>query len=131
MYYELTGGAFRETLERMQPWYNRLYRAVHEWRRIAASGEKHSLVMAETGGGLLLLDSRPCMVQPFSLLTGVDRAVFLACDGVKTEKQLLCALNAEAGEEEILASVEKLTALNVLASLGGRCVSLAIPASAV
>ena len=129
MYYELTGGAFRETLARMQPWYDRLYAAVFEWRRIAASGEKHSLVMAETAGGLLLLDSRPCMVQPFGLLTGVDRAVFLACDEVKTEKQLLAALRDDASEEEILASAEKLTSLNYLARLGGRYVSLALPAS--
>ena len=129
MYYELTGGTFKEAKERMQPWYSRLYAAVFEWKRIAASGEKRGLVMAETGGGLLLLDSRPCMVQPFTLLTGVDKAVFLACDEVKTEKQLLAALRDDASEEEILASAEKLTALNYLARLGGRYVSLALPAS--
>lgn len=130
MYYRLTGGAFQASLEHMQPWYNRLYTAVYEWKRNAASGEKRGLVMAETESGLLLLDSRPCMVQPFILLTGVDRAVYLACDEVKTEKQLLSALGGEASGEEILASVEKLTALNVLAKLGGRCISLALPASA-
>lgn len=129
MYYELKGGAFKESQARMQPWYDRLYAAVYEWKKIAASGEKRSLVMAETAGGLLLLDSRPCMVQPFTLLTGLDRAVFLACDEVRTEKQLLTALRGEASEEEILASAEKLTALNFLAKLGGRYVSLALPAS--
>ena len=130
MYYRLTGGTFQASLEHMQPWYNRLYTAVYEWKRNAASGEKRGLVMAETESGLLLLDSRPCMVQPFILLTGVDRAVYLACDEVKTEKQLLSALGGEASGEEILSSVEKLTALNVLAKLGGRCISLALPASA-
>ena len=92
--------------------------------------EKRGLVMAETESGLLLLDSRPCMVQPFILLSGVDRAVYLACDEVKTETQLLRALDGEASGEEILASVEKLCALNILAKLGGRCISLALPASA-
>ena len=129
MYYQLTGGAFKEAQARMQPWYDRLFAAVYEWKRIAASGEKRSLVMAETGNGLLLLDSRPCMVQPFTLLTGLDKSVFLACDEVKTEKQLLNALRGEAPEEEILAAAEKLIALNVLAKLGGRYVSLALPAS--
>ena len=129
MYYELKGGAFKETQERMRSWYNRLYAAVHDWRRISASGEKRSLVMAETAGGVLLLDSRPCMVQPFTLLSGLDRAVFLACDEVKTEKQLLGALRDDASEEEILASAEKLTALNYMVKLGGRYISLALPAS--
>lgn len=128
MYYQLTGGAFKEAQEQMQPWYDRLYAAVYEWKKIAYSGEKRSLVMAETAGGLLLLDSRPCMVQPFSLLTGVDRLVFLTCGEVKTEKQLLTALRGAAPEEEILAAAEKLTALNFLAKLGGHYISLALPA---
>jgi magnesium-protoporphyrin IX monomethyl ester (oxidative) cyclase len=127
MYYRLTGGAFLQERERMQPKYNLLYAAVYEWKRIAASGEKRALESVETGMGLLLLDSRPCMVSPFTVLTGLKRAVFEACDEVKTEKQLLGALKDAAPEAEILAAVKELTDLNVIARLGGRYISLALP----
>jgi magnesium-protoporphyrin IX monomethyl ester (oxidative) cyclase len=127
MYYRLTGGAFSDERERMHPLYDRLYTAVYEWKRIASSGEKRALEAAETEAGLLLIDSRPCMVRPFMLLTGLKRAVFDACDEAKTERQLLGALRDTAPEAEILAAAEELTALNVIARLGGRYISLALP----
>ncbi|MBQ5428185.1 MAG: RiPP maturation radical SAM C-methyltransferase, partial [Oscillospiraceae bacterium] len=127
MYYRLTGGAFLHERERMQPKYNLLYAAVYEWKRIAASGEKRALESVETEMGLLLLDSRPCMVSPFTVLTGLKRAVFDACDEVKTEKQLLGALRGAAPEAEILAAAKELTDLNMIARLGGRYISLALP----
>ena len=127
MYYRLTGGAFSDERERMHPQYDRLYTAVYEWKRIASSGEKRALEAAETEAGLLLIDSRPCMVRPFMLLTGLKRAVFDACDEAKTERQLLGALRDTAPEAEILAAAEELTALNVIARLGGRYISLALP----
>ena len=67
------------------------------------------------------------MVRPFMLLTGLKRAVFDACDEAKTERQLLGALRDTAPEAEILAAAEELTALNVIARLGGRYISLALP----
>ncbi|MBQ9331441.1 MAG: RiPP maturation radical SAM C-methyltransferase, partial [Oscillospiraceae bacterium] len=127
MYYRLTGGAFSDERERMHPQYDRLYTAVYEWKRIASSGEKRALEAAETEAGLLLIDSRPCMVRPFMLLTGLKRAVFDACDEAKTERQLLGALRDTAPEAEILAAAEELTALNVIARLDGRYISLALP----
>lgn len=127
MYYSLTGGEFQRTLVRMQPYYDQLYAAVYQWRAISKSGEKHTLEMVETDAGLLLIDSRPCMVRPFAVLTGPERAVFLACDEPKTEAQLLGALRGQGSGEEILQTAEKLTALNYMVRLGGRYVSLALP----
>jgi hypothetical protein len=67
------------------------------------------------------------MVSPFTVLTGLKRAVFEACDEVKTEKQLLGALRGAAPEAEILAAAKELTDLNMIARLGGRYISLALP----
>ena len=128
MYYDLVGGEFMETVDRMQPYYDRLYTAVHNWMKIAESGENRSLRMTDTPSGLLLLDSRPCMVLPFNVLTGTDRSVFLACDSPKSARKLTDLLKDEAAEEEILASAEKLTQLNYMARLGGQYISLALPA---
>ena len=131
LYYDLTGGAFRDSLGRMQPFYEQLYKAVYEWRKIAGSGENRSLRMANTESGLLLMDSRPCMIQPFTVLTGLDRSVFLACDSPKSRRRLADLLQSEATEEEILASAEKLAGLNFIARLGENYVSLALPAGSV
>ena len=128
LYYELTGGEFKASLERMQPFYDALFKAIFQWRRLFAAKESHSFRMADTASGLLLMDSRPCMVQPFSVLTGLDRSVFLACDEPKTDTKLVDCLKSEAPAEEILASAEKLTALNYMARLGRNYVSLALPA---
>ena len=127
LYYDLVGGEFKDSLERMQPYYDRLYRAVFEWRKIAESGGNRSLQMTETPSGLLLLDSRPCMVQPFTVLTGLKRQVFLACDSPKSIRQLTDLLKGEAGEEEILAAAEELAGLNFIARLGSHYISLALP----
>ena len=128
LYYDLVGGEFKDHLERMQPYYDRLYRAVFEWRRIAESGENHSLRMTETPSGLLLFDSRPCMVQPFTVLTGLTRLVFLSCDSPKSIRQLADLLKEEAGEEEILAALDELIGLKYIVRLGSQYVSLALPA---
>ena len=127
LYYDLVGGQFKDSLERMQPYYDRLYRAVFEWKKIAESGGNRSLQMTETPSGLLLLDSRPCMVQPFTVLTGLKRQVFLACDSPKSLRQLTDLLKGEAGEEEILATAEELAGLNFIARLGSHYISLALP----
>ena len=127
LYYDLVGGEFRDSLERMQPYYDRLYKEVFEWIRVAKSGENHSLRMTETPSGLLLLDSRSCMVQPFAVLTGLERLVFLSCDSPKSGQQLTGMLKEEAAEEEILAAAEKLTGLNYMVRLGGQYVSIALP----
>ena len=127
LYYDLVGGEFKDALERMKPYYDRVYKAVFEWRKVAESGENRSLRMNETPSGLLLLDSRPCMVQPFTVLTGLNRLVFLSCDSPKSGQQLTDILKEEATEEAILAAADQLTGLNYMARLGGQYVSLALP----
>jgi ribosomal peptide maturation radical SAM protein 1 len=92
-----------------------LVRSVHAWKTTWRHAEFLSVDLDDR---LVLLDTRPRTAQPLSVLTGIDREAYLACDAVTEAGQL----------DRVLAErLPELVDRGVMLHDGGRFLSLAIP----
>jgi len=73
-----------------------LLKAVQAWQRVDDSSE---LLAIETGGDLAIWNLRDAGVEPLTLLTGLQRSLYLACDSARELKSLL-----QVGEEAGVAA---------------------------
>jgi len=92
-----------------------LVRSVHAWKTTWRHAE---LVSVDLDDRLVLLDTRPRAAQPLTVLAGLDREAYLACDAVTDAGQL-----DRASAERLPGLVER----GVMLQEGGRFLSLAIP----
>jgi ribosomal peptide maturation radical SAM protein 1 len=92
-----------------------LVRSVHAWRTTWRHAE---LVSVDLEDRLFLFDTRPRAAAPVSVLTGVDRDSYLACDGITEASQL------DPSQAERLPA---LAARGLMLNDGSRYLSLGIP----
>ena len=130
LYYELTGGEFKEVKHRHENYYERLRKMVREWSALSGSDAFHGLTMTDYGDEIFIMDNRPCMTGPFHVLTGAAGRIYrLAWDPV-TEEKLYAELPDEYGREEISEAVQMLLDNKLMIFLTGRYLALAVPEKA-
>ena len=130
LYYELTGGEFKEVKHRHENYYERLRKMVREWSALSGSDAFHGLTMTDYGDEIFIMDNRPCMTGPFHVLTGAAGRIYrLAWDPV-TEEKLYAELSEEYGREEISEAVQMLLDNKLMIFLTGRYLALAVPEKA-
>lgn len=84
------------------------------------------LYWIEKGERLLVWDWRPIAVKPLTVLTGLKKAVYLACDEIHTARQLHRELGAEAAE--IRDALEELTGQGLMLCRDEAYLALAVAA---
>jgi hypothetical protein len=92
-----------------------LVRRVHAWK---TRWRHRELVSVDLDGRLVLFDTRPQAAAPLSVLTGEDRALYLACDSI-TESAAL--------DRSRLDRLTAMTDRGLMLCDGGRFLSLAVP----
>jgi ribosomal peptide maturation radical SAM protein 1 len=120
---------FRYRSPRDVPGYVRpLERALEVW---TAKGNRSDLFSAAVDGRLLLWDFRPCAREPLTVLDGLDKTLYEACDAVSHLRQLARAAGCRRPDSRALDEVEgRLVALvdrGLLIKDGPRYLALASP----
>lgn len=100
---------------------------VKEIERWQAAHRDSELVCADRGGELWIWDLRPAAAEALTVLTGLERDLYLACDGVRGLRRL--AEETAAPADEIEERLAPLLERGLMVRQGDRVLSLAIPAS--
>jgi ribosomal peptide maturation radical SAM protein 1 len=101
--------------------------AVAAWRDVHANSD---LTLIDDGAAALVCDYRPVAVAPLTVLEGLDRALYLACDAIRSIEQLRAEPfpeSAGATREQIEASLQRLLARRLMLREEGSFLSLAVP----
>jgi hypothetical protein len=104
--------------------------AVRDWAAAHRGGKLPVLAMEERAGVLEITDTRTCARTSRQLLTGLARAVLLACDDAPRPARLAELVSREAGlaagQDEIDAVVRQLLDDRLVLAMDGRLVSLVL-----
>jgi ribosomal peptide maturation radical SAM protein 1 len=104
--------------------------AVRDWSAAHRGGELPVLAMEDRAGVLEITDTRACARTSRQLLTGLARAVLLACDNAPRPARLAELVSREnnitASPDEIDAVVRKLLDDRLVLAMDGRLVSLVL-----
>lgn len=88
------------------------------------------LDMEDDGNRILIQDTRPCAVQPETVLEGMAAAVYRACDRACTREELIKALASPSGTPPNPAALQSVLAElkqnRLLLESGGRFLALAV-----
>jgi len=95
---------------------------VYEWRTRHAESALFSI---DTGDHLMIWDVRPAARQFLTVLSGLDRRLYLACDSIQYGSQLAAALNCSESDIDRVAAM--LIGRGLLLRDGDRLLALAIP----
>jgi ribosomal peptide maturation radical SAM protein 1 len=105
-----------------------LERALETWTR---TSRRSDLFSVPVDGTLLLWDFRPSAREPLTVLRGLDRALYEACDAVSNPRQLARAAGASRadsrGLDDVEARLDRLVGRGLLVKDGPRHLALAIP----
>src|SRR6185295_5414117 len=105
-------------------------RAVRDWAAAHRSGELPVLTMEDRAGVLEITDTRACARTSRQLLTGLSRAVLLACDSAPRPARLAEIVGRDGGitasQDEIDAVVRKLRDDRLVLSMDDRLVGLVL-----
>jgi len=105
-------------------------RAVRDWAAAHRSGELPVLTMEDRAGVLEITDTRACARTSRQLLTGLSRAVLLACDSAPRPARLAEVVGRDGGitasQDEIDAVVRKLRDDRLVLSMDDRLVGLVL-----
>lgn len=99
-----------------------LRNACERWR--AVHGDS-ALFSVDTGDRLLICDLRPIATDSLTILSGIERALYAACDAIANVHQLATALGTSV--ETIESAVAMLVHRGLLLRDGHRVLALAIP----
>lgn len=94
------------------------------WRRSEGTSD---LFFADTGSSLVVCDLRPAARRFVTVLTGLDRALYLACDAVAEARQLAGLAAPSMSAEDIVLRLQPLCDAGLLARDGTKFLALAIP----
>jgi len=100
--------------------------AVRGWRRSSASS---ALFFADTGDHLVIVDLRPMARALVTILTGIDRLLYLACDGATDVRRAAGAVSS-GGEAALVDAERRLVGLadrGLMIHSGQRYLALAVP----
>lgn len=139
--YELVYGGSVESLRRMAYYFTFGYEdgrdvasytqefveAAQRWNH---DHERSDLCMLDGGDSVLIVDRRPSARQPFVVLSGIERAVYLACERVASARAIVeKALEVDRGSTagEVISACSRLVAEGLMLAEDGRYLSLALP----
>ena len=123
-YFQFEYADRRDVTEYVQP----LLRAVRSWKRAHKQSELFSVVC---DGRLVICDLRPVARSPVTVLHGLDRTLYEACDAVAHIRGLAATSAAGGGhstEEAVIDRLRPLVERGLLLEDGPRYLALAIPA---
>jgi ribosomal peptide maturation radical SAM protein 1 len=107
-----------------------VFNAVRDWRAAQAGGKEPVLEMEDHDGVLEITDSRRRANSPRHVLTGLDRAVCLACDAAPRQGKLAEIIDRGFGvtatDDEIAEVVDRLLSDRLVLAIDGRLVGLAL-----
>ena len=130
LYYELTGGSFKQEKKRRAGLYERLTEMVETWRRIDDSPHFHGLTMDDMDDdpdGIFIMDARPCSTAPFLVLRGVESEIYRLAWSPVSYRKILEKLQGRFGLGEIDAALRMLTEKNLMIYLSDKYLALALP----
>ncbi len=96
--------------------------AVYEWGEVHAGSALFSIDSADH---LMIWDLRPVAQQFLTVLSGLERRIYLACDAISYPRQLAAALSCR--EDDVVAAVAPLIDGGLMLRDGERLLALAIP----
>jgi ribosomal peptide maturation radical SAM protein 1 len=103
--------------------------AVHDWQAEHIT-KQPVLEIEDHDGELEITDSRSCVRSQRHILTGLERAVCLACDAAPREGKLAEIIDRDFGmaatDDEIAAAVDRLLSDRLVLAMDGRLVGLAV-----
>ncbi|WP_156752258.1 RiPP maturation radical SAM C-methyltransferase [Mycobacterium sp. ACS1612] len=104
-----------------------LSEAIERWQR---THDESDLFMVDKNGLLMIWDLRAIALQPLTVLTGIGRAIYLACDSARPISQLPTLLSSvgdnDCGDHSIHHYVDMLVERKLMLRDGGMCLSLAV-----
>ena len=101
---------------------------IAEWRSVHAESD---LFSTDDGKTLQIFDTRPAAQRPLTELSGLERALYEACDGIRSITRLQDVAQNECEKElaaqDIEAVLKPLVDSGLMLREGGKYLSLAIP----
>jgi ribosomal peptide maturation radical SAM protein 1 len=123
------GFAYREPRD-VEGYVQPLVKALRAWTRTAGRGDT-DLFSVDAGGRLLVWDLRPAAREPLTVLRGLDRLLYLACDAASDLRSLVEAVGARglggATVEEVEDHLGRLAESGLVIREGTRFLALAVP----
>jgi ribosomal peptide maturation radical SAM protein 1 len=113
------------------PGITALVKAARDWGEAYRAGRRPALTMDDRGDDLVITDTRSCARSGRHVLSGLARAVYLACDAAPRRARLPAVLDRDFGRPASDAELAEITgpllADRLVLELDGRLVSLALP----
>ncbi|MFL6198690.1 MAG: RiPP maturation radical SAM C-methyltransferase [Thermoanaerobaculia bacterium] len=94
-----------------------------EWRDVYTDC---TLAAIDLGERLAICDTRPAAVESLSFLVGLERDLYLACDGITTVERLRSSAGAELSREQVEDALRPLLDRGLLLRQGDTVLALAI-----
>ena len=118
--------------------FHQLHALIHQWQELFyTSGQRNvsesrpMLSMKKTERGIVIKDTRPCVVQTDIILEGLAAEIYTLCDSAKTGEMIIRRLNQNPERTVSWRDIEpvltSLRAQKILVQLQDRFLSLAIP----
>jgi magnesium-protoporphyrin IX monomethyl ester (oxidative) cyclase len=111
-----------------RPGVNALHQAHEQWRRAFHAQPQPMLSMEERGGALHIVDTRSCALREETVLDGLAREVYLACEDGPITADVLSRLATSASVDAVHDVLAQLRDERLLLTLDGHHIALALPA---
>ena len=128
------GAEFRyPDVMKARPGVSKTLKALLQWRREFWRKLPPILSIEDDGNASEIFDTRTCAVSIKTRLTGLKRAIYLACDGAPLEKNLPEIMrqdyNLSFSDREFDDAIEELKKLKLVLAIDERLVALAVSGS--
>jgi ribosomal peptide maturation radical SAM protein 1 len=128
---QIVEGVMAEVMR--NPGVDATWDAVDAWRQ-AQRGERPPLLWRADGdGGMVVTDTRSCALQERRVLTGLDRALVLACDDAPRPNRLARIVSEDHGisatGDELAEAIDRLVSARFVLPVDGRLVGLVLDGS--
>jgi len=100
--------------------------AARRWKEVY---DRSDLCTLDGGRDVLLVDRRAIAKQPFLVLSGLERTVYLACEEIADARSIVAAATAEhpdATADDVLSACARFVANGFMLEEAGRYLSLAV-----
>jgi ribosomal peptide maturation radical SAM protein 1 len=125
---QIVGGVVAEVTK--NPGIEATWDAVTVWREAQSGGHQPELWRVDSDGVLAVTDTRSCSIQEYQELTGLERAVLLACDGAPRPSRLAQVVARDHGmtvtEDRVAGVIDRMVSARLVLPVDGRLVGLVL-----